>query len=231
MRSIRTPSILYHEALLRLRHPDGKVVDAGAFLDIADRMGITTELDRWVFDRAIEILSSHEGELDLGINLSSKSLSDGQLLKHIRTRLREVGFVAPNLVFEITESAAIHGFAQAREFIGTLSALGCRFALDDFGVGFSSLYRLKQLPVDYLKIDGSFVRNISHDRADRALMGAIVEVAAALGKETIAEFVEDEATMEALRSAGIDHAQGFLLGRALPLDEALGGGPAPGDES
>lgn len=221
VRCIKQPSLLYLEALLRLRHPDGKIVDAGAFLDVADRMGLSCDLDRWAFDRGVDWLVEQSGKVDLGVNLSSKSLGNGELLQHMRERIREVDFIAPSLIFEVTESAAINGLAQAREFMGTLSALGCRFALDDFGVGFSSLHRLKQLPVDYLKIDGAFVKNISHDRADRALMRAIVEVAMALGKETIAEFVEDEETLEALRAAGIDHAQGFLLGRAQPIESVL----------
>jgi EAL domain-containing protein (putative c-di-GMP-specific phosphodiesterase class I) len=125
------------------------------------------------------------------------------------------------LVLEITETAAIYNIHVAKDFLRTLRSQGYEFALDDFGMGFSSFYQLKNLDVDYLKIDGSFIRNLSHDPVDRHLVLAMVHLAHSLGKQTIAEFVEDGGTLEMLREIGVDCAQGFHIGRPRPLDETL----------
>jgi len=124
-------------------------------------------------------------------------------------------------VMEITETAAIYNIHVAKDFLRTVRSQGCEFALDDFGMGFSSFYQLKNLDVDYLKIDGSFVRNLSKDPVDKHLVMAMVHLAGSLGKRTIAEFVEDAETLEILRSIGVDCAQGFHIGRPRPLDDVL----------
>lgn len=228
--SLRDGSLLFHEILLRLREADGTLLEAGSFLGLAERVGTLHEIDRWVVARLLDALADARGREDLvfGVNLAAPSVGDAGILSLVRQRLRRARLAPSRLIFEITESAAIGDLRRAVDFMGELNRLGCRFALDDFGVGFSSLYRLKELPVDFLKIDGNFVRGLAGDRADRALVRAIVEVAAALGRQTIAEFVEDEATERALREAGVDYAQGFYIGRSVPLEEVLTGSAVVG---
>jgi EAL domain-containing protein (putative c-di-GMP-specific phosphodiesterase class I) len=148
-------------------------------------------------------------------------MTDGELLEMIEA-MPALDVIGPvRLVMEITETAAIYNIHVAKDFLRTLRNQGYEFALDDFGMGFSSFYQLKNLDVDYLKIDGSFVRNLSRDPIDRHLVMAMVHLAKSLGKKTIAEFVEDQETLEILRSMGVDCAQGFHIGRPRPLQEIL----------
>ena len=137
----------------------------------------------------------------------------------IRNELAATGIDPATLVFEITETALIENMAVAQLFIAELKSLGCRFALDDFGIGFSSFNYIKHLPVDYLKIDGSFIRNLPHDTVDQHLVKAMVEVARGLGKKTIAEFVENEETLRLLREYGVDYAQGYHVGKPRQMSE------------
>jgi diguanylate cyclase (GGDEF)-like protein/PAS domain S-box-containing protein len=221
--SLIDASVLFHEILLRLRAADGRLIEAGSFLGMAGRVGSMQEIDCWVVERVFDDLArlGDPGDLVLGVNLSGASVGDDEVLALVRDRLAHSSLDPSRLIFEVTESAAIADLERAVEFMGSLCRLGCRFALDDFGVGFSSLYRLKELPVELLKIDGNFVRGLAVDGADRALVRAIVEVANVLGKRTIAELVEDEETVTALREAGVDYAQGFHVGRSRPLEEIL----------
>ena len=135
----------------------------------------------------------------------------------IERELASTSISPASLVLEVTETAAIANIPQAQKFVGTLKELGCKFALDDFGAGFSSFYHLKHLPVEYLKIDGSFIRNLPRDSMDQHLVKAMVGVASSLGIETIAEFVEDEDTVQLLREYGVGYAQGYHIGRPCPL--------------
>jgi EAL domain-containing protein (putative c-di-GMP-specific phosphodiesterase class I) len=135
--------------------------------------------------------------------------------------LARAGANPRDLVFEVTERAAISSFAQAQGFIDHVTGLGCRFALDDFGAGFGCFYYLKHLPLDYLKIDGEFVRGLPQSRTDQILVASVVELARGLGKKTIAEYVGDQDTVELLRELGVDYAQGFHTGRPAPVSEAL----------
>jgi len=227
VRDLRGGSVVYYETLLRLRHPDGKVVDSGAFMELADHLGLTVELDRWTVGAVIDALAeARHSRVVLGVNLSGEAVGSTSFMRWIRARLRETGVAASQLVFEITSDAAVDSLPGGRERVMSLAALGARFALDDFGAGFSSLHRLRKLPVDYLKIDGLFIRNIGRDRADRALLRAMVEVARALGRDTIAELVEDEETLRLLRRLGVDHGQGSHLGRCQPMAEVLSDGRA-----
>ena len=139
----------------------------------------------------------------------------------VEREIAATGIDPSRLVFEITETAAIANMEQARAFAERLTRLGCRFALDDFGAGFSSFYYLKHLPLDYLKIDGEFVRALPQSRTDQILVASVVELARGLGKQTIAEYVGDDATVELLRALGVDFAQGFHTGCPVPVAEAL----------
>ena len=221
--SVNDGTLFFHEILLRLRAADGQILPAASFLDLAERFGSIRDIDFWVLEHVLEHLCGSElpPTSVLGVNLSGRSIGQQEIVELVKDAVLHHRLDASRLIFEITESAAISDLGLAIDFMSALNAMGCRFALDDFGVGFSSLYRLKQLPVELLKIDGNFVRGLALDRADRALVKAIVEVAAALDKETIAEFVEDAATLASLRDAGVDYAQGFFFGKGLPLEEAL----------
>jgi len=217
---LRRNQISQYELLLRMIGDGGETIDAGRFIDNADRFGLIQSIDRWVVNQAIQLLAEHRRmgrELVLEVNLSGKALSDAKLLKVIERGLGEGGLNPKNLILEVTETAAISNLLEAQEFIRNLKAIGCRFALDDFGVGFSSFYQLKQLPVDFLKIDGSFIREVATSDVDQHLVRAIVELAHALNKETIAEFVGDQETVEVLREIGVDYAQGYHIGEAAEL--------------
>ena len=209
-------TITQHEALIRLRGEDGQLIPPSAFLGTAERSGLIHAIDRWVVAKVISIIAAENAagrELRIEVNLSAMAFGDPHLLPEIERLLAESGIAPSQLVFEITETAAIADLEEARAFIQELKDLGCLFALDDFGTGFSSLSLLKQLPVDYLKIDGSFIRNLATDPTDRELVRAISQMARALGKETIAEFVSDAESVVLLRELGVDYVQGHYVGR------------------
>jgi len=211
---LRTHTITQYELLLRALQVDGTLVLPGVFLPIAERSGLIQDIDRWVVKRAIALLAEAERagrDITLEVNLSGKAFGDEVLLQVIRQSLADTGIDPSKLVLEVTESVAIANMSEACRFVETLRGLGCQFALDDFGVGFSSFSHLKHLPVDYLKIDGSFIRDLSRSPVDQHLVRAIVDVAQALGKRTIAEFVSDEDSLHLLTSYGVDYAQGFYL--------------------
>jgi len=221
---LRTDEIARYEILLRLLDRDGNVIPPGAFLDIAEQFGLSGDIDRWVLGRATEILSNTEimeKALSFAINLSPRTMTDKEFLELI-SDMPALSVIGPvRLVMEITETAAIYNIHVAKDFLRTLRGRGYEFALDDFGMGFSSFYQLKNLDVDYLKIDGSFIRNLSHDPVDKHLVLAMVHLARSLGKQTIAEYVEDQETLDILREIGVDCAQGFHIGRPRPLDDIL----------
>jgi diguanylate cyclase (GGDEF)-like protein/PAS domain S-box-containing protein len=206
------------ELLVRMRGDDG-LIPPNAFLGDAERLGLIHAIDRWVVSHAIELLAERPGAC-FEVNLSGHSTGDEQLLRLIKGELEQAGVAPDRLILEITETAAIASIDQARRFAQALRDLGCRFALDDFGAGFGSFYYLKHIPVDFLKIDGDFVRS-PRSKADDLVVESIVHMARGLGKQTIAEFVEDEGTLEALRAQGVDYAQGFHIGRPGPVSEQL----------
>lgn len=220
---LRTNRTVQYEILLRLKDKSGKIIPPGAFLDVAEQFGLSGDIDRWVLSRVMAVLTdaSVGDELLFAVNLSPRSLTDPELLSMISEK-KSLTVIGPvRLVLEITETAAIYNIHVAKDFLRTLRKQGYEFALDDFGMGFSSFYQLKNLDVDYLKIDGSFIRNLSKDPVDKHLVTAMVHLAESLGKRTIAEFVEDEETLDILRSIGVDCAQGFHIGRPRPLDDVL----------
>jgi diguanylate cyclase (GGDEF)-like protein/PAS domain S-box-containing protein len=212
---IKDNQVAYHEVLLRMQGEDGGLIVPGLFLSQAERFGLIHAIDRWVVVHAIERLAVLRETSDhrFAINLSGRAFEDSELLPLIRSTLTRTRLDPASLTFEITETAAISHMASAKDFIRDLRALNCRFALDDFGSGFSSYGYLKSLPADYLKIDGGFIENLAADPLDQALVQSMNQVAHALGKQTIAEFVEDAASLELLRAYGVDYAQGYYLGR------------------
>lgn len=220
---LRRQAMARYEVLLRLLGEDGRVMAPGEFLGVAERFGLMPEVDRWVVRRSLELLARVRAPLCLEVNLSSQSLSDPGLVSFIAAEVARARVNPADLIFEITETAAFGNVAQVQRFLEDLRQLGCRFALDDFGVGFCSFGYLKYLPVDVLKIDGAFVRDLPRSEVDRHLVRAIVEMARGLGKETVAEGVEDAAALMLVRELGVDYAQGFHLGRPVPAREALEG--------
>jgi len=213
----------HYEILLRMRDAGGNDISPGEFLPAAERYGLAGRLDHWVVARTLDWLSRHPGELDrlalCSINLSGRSLGDEALLNTLERLLRDTPLVDPGkLCFEVTETAAIANLARAMHFIGRLQSLGCRFALDDFGSGLSSFAYLRELPVNYLKIDGMFVREILANPTDLALVRAMNDLAHVLGKRTVAEYVDNPEVLARLQEMGVDYAQGYLFGRPRALE-------------
>ncbi|WP_428634843.1 putative bifunctional diguanylate cyclase/phosphodiesterase [Sedimenticola sp.] len=211
----------HFEVLLRLKDKHAGIISPATFLPAAERFGLITTLDRWVVNRTFDWMNHHARFNSqfgmISVNLSGHSIGDPALLRLITERLANAQFPAKSLCFEITETAAISNIDRAGEFISALRKLGCHFALDDFGSGLSSFAYLKQLPVDYLKIDGSFVRDMIKDPQDFAMVKAMNQIGQIMGKQTIAEFVECQDTAERLKSIGVDFIQGYYPGRPQPL--------------
>ena len=215
----------HFEVLIRLIDKDGRRVAPGEFFPSAERYGLMPAIDRWVIthllanDHGKKLNTEMENMLatHCAINLSGASLNDDKFLVFLEDSLRRSAVAGESLCFEITETVAVTSFGRVREMMQTFKQFGCRFALDDFGSGMSSFSYLKNLPVDYLKIDGSLVRNIVTDAADFAMVEAFIHVGEALGIETVAEFVETEATLQCLRGIGVDYAQGYVIHKPEPL--------------
>jgi EAL domain-containing protein (putative c-di-GMP-specific phosphodiesterase class I) len=216
--SIVDGSITEYEVLARMVADDGQIILPGGFMPAAERFGLITGVDRWIVGHAILALAElhrHGEFVRFSINLSARALEDKALLELIRVRLEETQLGAHWLTFEITETAAIGNLNSAIEFISALKDIGCQLALDDFGSGFSSFAYLKHLPVDKLKIDGAFVQNMIHNSVDQAMVQSMNQIAHALGKTTIAEFVENEETYALLKHFGVDYAQGYYIGKPM----------------
>lgn len=213
---IANNKITHYEALLRLIDKDGTYILPQEIVVGAEKSGLIRAIDHLVLTKAIEILESERVKgrtLHLAVNLSASAFSDPKILPHLKQLLTSSPISADQLIIEITETAALSDFSAACSLMNAMRSLGCRFALDDFGAGFSSFYYLKQLPVDYVKIDGGFIQSLARNRDDQILVKAISDIAKGFGKLTIAEFVEDAETLEILRGYGVDYAQGFFLGK------------------
>ncbi|MBU2967456.1 EAL domain-containing protein [Amphritea sp. 2_MG-2023] len=210
------------EILVRLIEPDGSVVLPCAFIPAAERYGLMPKVDHWVVSHTMDWFRRNPEKMKAlvlcNINLSGKSLSDDALLRYIEAQLDSPEIDASKFCFELTETAAVSNLALALNFIQRLKQKGCLFALDDFGSGMSSFGYLKILPVDYLKIDGMFVKDIVHDKTSRTMVASIHEVGHVMGKRTIAEFVENDEILEHLREMGVDFAQGYCISRPAPLE-------------
>jgi EAL domain-containing protein (putative c-di-GMP-specific phosphodiesterase class I) len=207
----------HYEALVRLADdPSGPLVAPGRFLPAAERYGLVRDIDRLVLAGVAALLGSRPDGPRVAINLSALSVTDPAMLPHVERCLRREGADPSRLVIEITETAAISDMGRARAFCQGLAALGCEVALDDFGAGYGSFHYLTQLPFDYLKIDGSFVRGLTGSRNDQLVVQALVGIARGMGVRTIAEYVTDRPTLTLLRRYGVDYAQGFELGKPHP---------------
>jgi EAL domain-containing protein (putative c-di-GMP-specific phosphodiesterase class I) len=224
--------VSHYEALLRLDdEPDGHLVAPGHFLPAAERYGLVRDIDRMVVEEVASLLggsiasslippATHER---IAVNLSALSVTDATMLPYLERRLEWHGVDPSRLVIEITETAAISDMQSARAFCAGVLALGCELALDDFGAGFGSFQYLKHLPFTYLKIDGDFIRHLPISRTDQLVVRALAGVVRGMGRQTIAEFVGDEMTLQMLHSYGVDYAQGFEVGPPRPhLPIALG---------
>ena len=229
IKPIAAAGIPHGEVLVRMLDEEGKLIPPGDFIPSAERFGLMPAIDRWVIRNAMHTLGERyrkgEGEQAgvLAINLSGATLGDEALEAFLLGEMAMTAVPHSALCFEITETAAVGNLAEAAHLIRVLKITGCSFALDDFGSGMSSFMYLKQLPVDYLKIDGSFVRNIESDRISLAMVQSIHTVGKAMGIRTIAEYVENDAILRRLEKMGVDYAQGYAVGRPEPLDSYLDG--------
>ncbi len=213
---LRRGEVTQYELLVRLPQR-AQVVEPAAFLAIAERLGLIQQIDIWIYQQALMLISRRN--LRVHVNLSGKTIADDRAIRAIVRMLEEAQVASAKLVLEITESAAVADMARTLRCIEALRARGCQLALDDFGIGFSSLYYLRHLSVDYLKIDGSFIRHLAEDPQNQQIVQAIAALAKGLGKATIAEEVEDEATLQRVRALGVDYAQGYHIGQPMPVSE------------
>ena len=215
----------HYEILLRMRDESGSIVAPGLFIEAAERFNLTPKIDFWVIRNAFRWLVSEADERErlalCSINLSGQSLGDEKFLPFVIDQFQMSGLDATKICFEITETAAIASYSQANRFINALKELGCKFALDDFGTGLSSFGYLKHFPVDFLKIDGSFVKEILHDPIDREMVRSINEIGHLTGKRTIAEFAENAEIITMLRGMGIDYAQGYGVAEPKRVTRAV----------
>jgi EAL domain-containing protein (putative c-di-GMP-specific phosphodiesterase class I) len=213
----------HFEVLLRLHDKDGKLVPPMTFIPTAERYNLMVSIDQWVLKTAFSKLakSGCERVATCSINLSGASLGDEGLLQFVNDCFERFAVSPKVICFEITETEAIANLANARCIIQSLKTLGCRFSLDDFGSGMSSFGYLKNLPVDYLKIDGGFIKNLANDSIDRAMVAAINNIGHVMGLKTIAEFVESGSVFRQLRELGVDYVQGYGIAEPEPLDTYL----------
>ena len=208
--------ISHYEVLIRMRDEEDKIILPTPFIEVAEKTGLIHDIDHFVLRKSIERIaeepnSSHTSVL--AVNLSAHSFADPQLLPLLKDLLSSSNIDPSTIVFEITETAALSDITAAAQLIHDIRSLGCRFALDDFGVGFSSFYYLKELPVDFVKIDGTFIQHLPDNKNDQIIVKAITDIAREFGIQTIAEYVEDEQTLFLLKKLNVDFAQGYHVGR------------------
>jgi diguanylate cyclase (GGDEF)-like protein/PAS domain S-box-containing protein len=229
--NLKTGDVDRYELLLRMTGEGGQLLLPGSFLGIAEGFGLVAEIDAWVVREAIRLVEGQlrQGrEMRVAVNLSSRALDDKHILTVIRKELARTAIDPRNIWFEITESAAIANVHKAQRLLTGLADMGCNLSLDDFGVGFSSFSRLKDLPLNELKIDGSFIQNLKDSPVDQHLVRAMVELARGLHMEVVAEFVQDAESVALLHAFGVDYGQGYYFSQPLPFEQlAAGLGRAP----
>jgi PAS domain S-box-containing protein len=215
---LATDEVVQHELLLRMREPNGEIVGPASYLQIAEEHNLIGDIDRWVIRRAARLAARG---LPVELNVSGGSISDPELVTHIEECLQETGADPALMVFEITETALVKDEEAGRHFVERVHELGCKLALDDFGTGYGGFTYLKQLPVDYLKIDIEFVRDLRTSAASLHVVEAVVNLARGFGMRTVAEGVEDVETLTLLKTLGVDFAQGYYIARPGPLEDAF----------
>ncbi len=215
---IPTGTRCHMEALIRMRDAQGALIGPDHFIPVAEKTGQIQSIDQWLLDHALRILSQRDG-LRVALNLSANAMDDPTLLTTLQRLLHELHIEPSRLSFEITERVAIDSLSSATRLMLNIRELGCRFALDDFGSGYASYAYMRQLPVDDIKIDGAFIRELPHNREDRIFVKAITDMAHGTGKRVIAEYVETQEILEILQDLGVDCAQGYLFGKPAPLDD------------
>lgn len=221
---IRSHSVSHYEVLLRMRGDDGEVIGPTQFIGVAERSGLIHAIDRMVMSEAIRYQARALARglpVTLTVNLSAHAFNNPDLLQQLKQLLQETALDPQRLIFEMTETAALADIVATRQLMEAINGIGCQFALDDFGTGFSSFYYLKKLPFGFIKIDGSFIHQLGRRADDQVLVKAMAEIARAFGKKTIAEHVEDSATLALLADYGINYAQGYHVGRPMPITSIL----------
>lgn len=225
---------LKYEILIRLKADDGELIRPAQFIGAAERFGLMPAIDIWVLENLLKWYAENPHELEIldmvSVNLSGESVGTPKMHRKIRRLLESADFPYERLCFEITESQAIANIESTRAFIEAFRELGCSFALDDFGSGFSSYGHLKELPVDLLKIDGQFVRHLDTSETDRAIVNSMAELARAVGVKTVAEFVENDVIAEKLIAIGVDYLQGYAIEEPVLLSSITGNGGIEGGE-
>ncbi|HIL93138.1 MAG TPA: EAL domain-containing protein [Cycloclasticus sp.] len=207
--------VSHYETLLRMIGDDGQLLSPVQFIPVAERMGLIHRIDLWVVSHAIDYIGAlpkSSEDICFTINLSSFALQGDYLLPVLKQKLESTWISPSRITFEITETAAVSNFEKTRQMVSKIRALGCQFALDDFGAGFSSFNYIKNFPVEYLKIDGQFINNLAVDHADQVLVKSMIDVAHSLGKKAIAEYVSNAEILRVLKELGVDYVQGYLLG-------------------
>ena len=210
---------LHCEIFVRMIDELGDMVPPGAFIPAAERYNFMSTIDKWVIENTFECLRNSPEQYKFAINLSGASINSGDFLKFVKKQLRKSYVRADQICFEITETAAISNLNNARKFIEEIKVIGCKFSLDDFGSGLSSFGYLESLPVDFLKIDGQFVRDLLKDQIDYAMVKSINDVGHIIGIKTIAEYVENESIKNELVAMGVDYLQGYFMAEPKPLEE------------
>ncbi len=216
--SLKTGEAKHYECLLRLEQPDGTMTLASDFIPVAEQLGLSRLIDRRTLELAVELLKRHP-ELSLALNVSGYTANNHEWLVALHRLTGGRKAITGRLIIEITETAAISDINQTIAFVDTLKELGCRVAIDDFGAGYTSFKNLKLLNVDMVKIDGTFIRNLATDPHDIVFIRALRDLAATFGMETVAEWVQDDATVSLLRDAGITYMQGYYCGQPVPASE------------
>ena len=221
---IRSGITCHYEVLVRMRGDDGSLISPANFIEVAERAGLIHAIDRMVLSdsmRSLAKLKRHGRQISFSINLSAHAFNDPELLPFVQRLLYETNLDPKQIILEMTETAAVADLGSARRLIESIRDLGCAFALDDFGRGFSSFYYLKELPMEYVKIDGSFIRGLADRPDDQALVKAMSQIAKAFGKKTVAEHVESAAVYNLLAQFEIDYAQGYYTGRPIEMSAAF----------
>jgi len=223
---INTRTVSHYEVLLRMKNDDGSLSFPDSFIPVAEQTGLIQAIDHYVLHRGIlkqEELDVNNTPISLALNLSGHAFSDPILFVLLKHFIAENDVNPEHLIFEITETSAVSDLKQAKTMIEQLKELGCRFSIDDFGTGFASFRYMRELPVDIVKIDGSFIQNLAENHDDQLFVKALVDVAKGMGKKTVAEFVENAETLKLLEEFGVDYAQGYYIGKPEP--EFLDGPP------